>query len=242
MKLSRACFTFLVLGWGLVPVAGAEDLNSLQALAQREFRLLSEDLGAALSYKGLVPAEPLGITGFDAGVALTATSFKNVELLERAASGSDIPKTVPVPSLRIYKGLPLNIDVGLSYAAIPGTNVKMVGGELRWAVLPGSTTLPAVAIRASMTRLQGVDQLKLDTQGLDVSVSKGFAMATPYIGVGVNRVKSSPQGVPSLVEESFNQNKIFGGVNLNFGLANLALEADVTDSRTSYGLKFGFRF
>lgn len=242
MKFSRACFAFLVLGCGLVPVAGAEDLNSLQALAQREFRLLSEDLGAALSYKGLVPAEPLGITGFDVGVAVTATSFKNVELLERAASGSDIPKTVPVPSLRIYKGLPLNIDVGLSYAAIPGTNVKMVGGELRWAVLPGSTTLPAVAIRASMTRLQGVDQLKLDTQGLDVSVSKGFAMATPYIGVGVNRVKSSPQGVPGLVEESFNQNKIFGGVNLNFGLANLALEADVTDSRTSYGLKFGLRF
>lgn len=242
MKLSRACFAFLVLGCGLVPVAGAEDLNSLQALAQREFRLLSEDLGAALSYKGLVPAEPLGITGFDVGVAVTATSFKNVELLERAASGSDIPKTVPVPSLRIYKGLPLNIDVGLSYAALPGTNVKTLGGELRWAVLPGSTTLPAVAVRASMTRLQGVDQLKLDTQGLDVSVSKGFAMATPYIGVGVNRVKSSPQGVAGLVEESFNQNKIFGGVNLNFGLANLALEADVTDSRASYGLKFGFRF
>lgn len=242
MKLSRACFAFLVLGLGAVPVAGAEDLNSLQALAQREFRLLSEDLGAALSYKGLVPAEPLGITGFDAGVAVTATSLKNVELLERAASGSNVPKTVPVPSLRIYKGLPLNIDAGLSYATIPGTNVKTLGGELRWAVLPGSTTLPAVAIRASMTRLQGVDQLKLQTQGLDVSVSKGFAMATPYIGVGVNRVKSSPQGVPNLAEESFNQNKIFGGVNLNFGLANLALEADVTDSRTSYGMKFGFRF
>ncbi len=242
MKFSRVLFASFVMGAGLMPMARAGDLDSLQLLAQQEFRLLSQDLGAALSYKGLVPAEALGITGFDMGVAVTVTSLKSVALLERATGGSDIPDAVPVPSLRAYKGLPLNIDVGLTYSAIPSTNVKMIGGELRWAALAGSATMPAVALRASLTRLQGVDQLKLDTQGFDISVSKGFAFATPYIGAGVVRVTSTPQGVPGLVEVSFNQNKVFGGVNLNFGLMNLALEADVTDSRASYGAKFGLRF
>lgn len=241
MKQMRVLFV-LLCGFGWMAGARAGDLNALQSLAQQEFRLLSEDFGAALSYKGLVPAEPLGVTGFDLGLAVTGTKFKNVQLLERATSGSDIPGTVPVPSIRAYKGLPLNIDVGFSYFAVPSTNIKVVGGELRWAALPGSATMPAVALRLSATKVQGVDQLGFDTQGIDVSISKGFALATPYLGVGVLRVKSTPKGVPSLTEVTFNQNKVFGGVNLNFGLMNLALEADVTDSRASYGLKFGLRF
>jgi len=35
----------------------------LGQLTQSEFRQLSEDLGAALAYKALIPAEPLDITG-----------------------------------------------------------------------------------------------------------------------------------------------------------------------------------
>lgn len=244
MKIPRTlCAAAVSAGAALsAPIASAADLNTLQVLNQSEFRLLSKDLGAALSYKPLLPAAALGITGFDIGVAVTATALKSVVQLERATNNTDLPDTVPLPSLRAHKGLPFNIDLGVTYTALPTTNIKVVGGELRWAVLPGSVALPAVAVRASLTKLTGVDQLKLDTQGLDISVSKGFAIATPYIGAGIVRVKSTPQGVPTLREESFSQSKVFGGLNLNFGLVNLALEADTTDSRTSYGIKFGFRF
>lgn len=230
----------LLLGAVALPAAAA-DINSVQLLNQSDFRLLSEDLGAAVSYKPLTPAEPLGITGFDIGVAVTGTKIKNESVL-RTATGGDSWSTIPVPTLRVYKGLPFDIDVGLAYANIPNSNLKYVGGEIRYAILAGNVALPAVAVRLSHTQLSGVDQLGLRTTGIDLSVSKGFAFATPYAGIGQVWIKSSPKGVPTLVGESFQKGKVFGGVNFNFGLVNLALEADSTGGTASYGAKFGLRF
>lgn len=220
----------------------AADIDSIQLLSQNEFRLLSEDLGAALSFKPLIPSEALGITGFDLGVAVTGTKLKNVAILEKASSGGDVPSVLPVPTLRLHKGLPLNLDVGVAFSQVPGTNIRYAGGELRWAILPGSTLTPAVAIRGTLTRLTGVDQLDFDTKSLDISISKGFANITPYGGIGQVWVKSTPKGVHGLRGEDFTQTKVFGGVNVNFGLANLAFEADSTGGTTTVGAKLGFRF
>lgn len=222
--------------------AFAADINSIQLLSQNEFRLLSEDLGAALSFKPLIPSEALGITGFDLGVAVTGTKLKNDAILKKASSGSDVPSVLPVPTLRLHKGLPLNLDVGIAFSQVPGTNIRYTGGELRWAILPGSTLTPAVAIRGTLTRLTGVDQLDFDTKSLDISISKGFANITPYGGIGQVWIKSTPKGVPGLRGEDFTQTKVFGGVNVNFGLANLAFEADSTGGTTTVGAKLGFRF
>ncbi len=221
--------------------AQADDIDSLQLLTQHEFRLLSEDLGAALSYKALVPAEPLGITGFDLGFGITGTSLKHDDLLSKAGSGADVSGTLPVPTVRFQKGLPLDIDIGVMYSAVPSSNIRLYGGELRWAFMPGNTLMPAVAVRASTTRLSGVDQLDLSTTGLDVSISKGFAMLTPYGGVGQVWTRATPKGVPTLTRESFTQTKVFAGVNVNLGV-NLAFEVDNTGGVTSYGVKLGARF
>ena len=190
----------------------------------------------------MIPAEPLGITGFDIGLAVTATKLQNRAAFQTAASGASVGATLPVPTLRVHKGLPFDIDLGVAYAAVPSSNIKLIGGELRWAVLSGGVATPAVALRASMTSLSGVNQLKLNTTGLDVSISKGFAMFTPYAGIGTVRVKSDPKGTAGLTTESFSQGKVFGGLNLNLGLVNLALEGDKTGDATSYGVKFGLRF
>jgi len=219
----------------------AADINSVQTLTQGEFRLLSEDLGAALSYKPLIPAEPLGITGFDVGLAVTGTKLKNEAVLTKATGGDHL-STLPVPSLRAHKGLPLDIDVGLAYAKIPGSNLRYVAGELRWAALAGGIATPALSFRLSHSVLSGVDQLGLNTTGVDVSISKGFAFVTPYAGVGEVWTKSTPKGVPLLQSETVRKSKVFGGVNLNFGLANVAVEADSTGGTNSYGAKLGLRF
>jgi hypothetical protein len=226
----------------LLPLAAsAADIDSIGNLTQSQFRLFSEDLGAALSFKPLIPAEPLGITGFDIGIAATGTDLKNARLLSLASSGRSVPTLLPVPTLRAHKGLPLNIDIGAMYSKIPDLDVTLWGGELRWAIVEGGTLMPAVALRGSYSALTGVDQLKLTTAGADISISKGFAMFTPYAGVGQVWVKSTPQGVPVLREESFTQTKVFAGVNINLGV-NLALEADSTGGIVSYGAKFGIRF
>ena len=233
--------TALALLTGAAEAFAGGTIDQLQNAAQSEFRLLSEDLGAALSYKPLAPAEPLGITGFDIGVSATATSLKHVAVLEKVTSSS-VPVTVVVPRIQAIKGLPLNIDIGASYAAVPGSNIKLIGIEAKYAILAGSVATPALAIRGSYTKLSGVDQLDFNTKGIDISVSKGFAVATPYVGLGTVWVTSTPNNISGLTEEKFRENKIFGGVNLNFGLYNMAFEADKTGDATSYGAKIGLRF
>lgn len=221
--------------------AGAEDIDRLQLLNQGEFRRLSEDLGAAASFKPLIPSEPLGLTGFDIGVAITGTRLRNRALFERASSGSDVPIVLPIPSIRLHKGLPHGVDIGVTYSTVPSSNIALFGGELRWAFIEGGVAIPAVAVRGSVSRLTGVDQLKLQTTALDLSVSKGILNITPYAGIGKVWTSSTPRGVPGLREESFSQNKLFAGVNVNLGV-NFAFEIDRTGGATSYGVKGGIRF
>ena len=90
-----------------------------------------------------------------------------------------------------------------------------------------------------------MDQLEFNTRGVDLSVSKGFLMFTPYAGVGKVWAASTPMGTAAaagLSKESFSSNKAFVGLNLNFGLMNLALEGDKTGKASTYGAKLGFRF
>jgi hypothetical protein len=239
MKLKIA-FAFLSV-FALSAPAVARDIDRIQLLTQSEFRGLSEDLGSALSYKPLTPTEPLGITGFDVGIAGTSTALQNKAALDRA-SGGDFPSRLIVPSVRFNKGLPGGFDFGLMAAASSGTDIGLWGGEVRYAIIKGSTALPAVGIRGSYTRVTGIDQLDLDTKGLDISVSKGLLMFTPYAGVGRVWVNSDPKGNGGLSKESFTQSKVFAGVNMNFALLNLALEADRTGEANTYGIKVGLRF
>jgi len=128
------------------------------------------------------PTEPLGVTGFDVGVSLTMSKVANKDSLSRATSDS-VPSYIPVPTLRANKGC-ARLRRGLMYSKIPGSNISLWGGEARWAFLKGGVAEPAAGIRATYTKLTGVDQLDMSTKGLDISASKGFAMLTPYIGVG----------------------------------------------------------
>jgi len=231
----------VVMTLAAVQPATAADLDTIGALGQRDFRLLSQDLGAALSYKGLVPAETLGVTGFDVSFALTATRLENESIISRAAGNSDISATFPVPSIRVYKGLPLGLSIGGMLAQSSETDIRLIGGEVRWAFLPGNVALPALAVRGAMTKVTGIDQLDFDTQSVDLSISKGILMLTPYAGIGRIRVSSTPQGIPTLGPEKFWQTRTFVGVNVNLGI-NLAFEADRTGDTTSYGIKAGIRF
>jgi hypothetical protein len=241
MPISRRLLCLTPLAAASLFSAGAQAADfDFSTLTQAEFRQISEDMGAAFSYKPLVPSEPLGVTGFDIGIAVTGTELKHREVWEKA-SGEDVPGTLPVPTLRVVKGLPFNFDVGAFYGQVPSTDAKIWGGELRWAFVPGSTLVPAVAVRASYSQVSGVDQLSFNTTGIDLSISKGFAFATPYVGVGVVQVRSKVDSA-FVNKEDFTQNKVFAGVNLNFGLLNVALEGDQTGDATSYGVKLGWRF
>lgn len=228
--------------------AGSKDINLndlvIQAgvQAQNEFRLLSEDLGSALSYKAVAPAEPLGLTGFDIGLELSATKMSNATQWKNAVSGGKAIETLPVPKLHLHKGLPFDIDVGVMYTSIPTTNIKLVGGELRYAFIAGDVVLPAVAVRGTLTKLSGVSNLAFGTKGLELAVSKGFLMFTPYASIGQVWTTSDPSACNCLKKEEFQQTKMEVGVNINFGLLNMSIDGDKTGDSTTYSAKLGLRF
>ena len=108
--------------------------------------------------------------------------------------------------------------------------------------MEGGVASPAMAVRGTYTSLSGVDQLAMDTTGLELTISKGFAMVTPYAGIGRNWVNSQPDAGIGLEDEDFTQDKVYAGINLNMGLLNIAVEGDQTGETSSYSAKLGFRF
>lgn len=226
----------------LVPPALAGDLSALGNLSQTEFRTVSEDLGAAFSYKPLAPTEAQGITGFDVGVEVTGTDIsRSAGALSRAGASDSSMNTLLVPKLHLHKGLPLGLDVGAFMANIQAINANLYGAEVRYALLDGGVATPAIGVRGAYTQLNGASQLAFSTRSLDISISKGFTLLTPYAGVGQVWVHSSPQA-GNLAGESFSQGKLFVGLNVNLGLLNLALETDRTGDTQSWGLKMGLRW
>lgn len=220
------------------PALAANNFNQLGTLTQSEFAGLADDFTAAASYKAVAPAEAQGVTGFDLGLEFTSTRLQHADVWKKA--GADISQ-LPLAKVHVRKGLPFNFDVGASLTTVPSTDIKLWGAEVQYAILPGGVAQPAVSLRGAYTRLSGISQLDLNTKSIELSVSKGFLMLTPYAGVGQVWSDVTPN-VSTLQKESTSAGKVFGGVNINFGFANVALEIDRTGKNESYSAKFGFRF
>lgn len=172
-------------------IAGGNDINLKQFYGQfrdtanSQFNSLCKDLGQALNFIPLAPPEPYGITGFDVGVGITLLKInQDSDYWKYATSDMEQPPMLPVPKLSAQKGLPLGLDVGAVLAFIPQSNVKLVGAELRWALLRGGFVKPAIGIRGSYTKLLGIPHLNFQTETIDASISKQIAIITPYVGVG----------------------------------------------------------
>jgi len=231
----------LTLSVAAVPqTAFGGPFDSLGDLGQDQFVTLVENLSAATHYRGITPTEPLGLIGFDIGVSLTATSIDE-EILDIASAGDFELSQILVPRLHAHKGLPFGIDIGAFASAVPETDIKLLGAEIRKAIFEGSAVTPAVGVRAGFSTLQGLDQLSLQSMSLDVSISKGFAILTPYAGVGYVLTQGEAGEEFGLEEESVSQQKMYAGLNVNFGI-NFTLEADRTGDYTSYSAKAGIRF
>ncbi len=232
----------LGLTLGMASTSQAYDFNYMEAVGSQEnFALLSKDLSAALSFRPMEPAADLGLLGFDLGATATVTQLNSVEVLKRATGSSSVPSNLPTIGVRASKGLPLGFDVGVSYNGIGGTSVTALSGSLKWTFISGGVLTPAFSVRGFYTQVDGISRMGLRSRGVDVSVSKGFAMVTPYVGVGlVNSTATTTDH--TWAKESFYQARVFAGVNANLLLVNLAGEVDMTGDDTSYSLKMGLNF
>jgi len=241
--LQRATAAVALMGLASLAHADDIDLNKLLGV-QNDFRSLSEDLGSALSYKPIAPGEPLGLLGFDIGLEVTATDLESSRVYQRVTGSSNSTDYLIVPKLHVHKGLPLRLNVDAFYSTVPDSNIELFGGAIGFSILEGGVATPALTVRATATKLSGIDNFDLDTQGVELTISKGFALLTPYAGIGRVHVTSEPTGIATLGlrKESFDLDKVYAGLNINLGLINLDFEADKTGDAASYSGKFGFRF
>jgi hypothetical protein len=222
-----------------VPQAYGADFGSVGSLAQDEFHRLAQDLGAALAYKGVTPATPLGITGFDIGLEATDTRMENSSLFSRAGAGSRAH--LVIPKLHIYKGLPGGIDIGAFVAGATQVSATVFGADLRYALIGDSLATPALAVRLSGSKATGLGDLRMSTVALDVMLSKSFTAFTPYIGAGAVRIQADARGT-GLAEERINASRVFGGLNVNLIAVNFAVEVEKMGPNTSLSAKAGWRF
>lgn len=221
------------------PGAFAGNLDNIGSLAQEQFLKLSKDLGAVTSYKGVTPATPLGLVGFDLGVELTATNLENSSIFRQAGGSSS--SSVLVPKLHIHKGLPFGFDIGAFISKVSDANISLIGAEARWELIDDGIAMPAVGLRIAGTKETGVGQVDLSTLSADIVLSKKLTLVTPFIGAGRVQVKSKPN-IGGLREEKFNQSRIFAGLNANFAVVNVAVEAEKQGDATSLSAKAGWRF
>jgi len=225
----------------LPSTARASGFESLEALlSQDNFEAFVENLGAATQYRGITPTEPLGIIGFDVGVSLTATDI-NDDVVDLASEGDFDLSQILIPKLHIHKGLPFGFDIGGFLSVIPETDISLIGGEVRYAIFDGSAVTPAVGVRAAFSSLEGLDQLEATNLSLDISISKGVLLFTPYAGLGFVVTDAEAIDEVGFDDETVTQEKVYVGLNINVGV-NVTIEADRTGDFNSLSAKAGFRF
>ncbi|BCA78701.1 hypothetical protein [Desulfuromonas sp. AOP6] len=233
----------MILLFAGTAMAAKYDVRFLDTLGNATFEDFVKEAGVVTAYRGLAPAEPQGITGFDVGVEVSAIDIQS-SIWDQVVTSGDAPDYLAVPRLHVRKGLPFNLDVGAIYSEIPNSNIKLYGGEVQWALLEGTMATPALALRGSYSTLEGVDDLSLKTYAADAVISKGFAMLTPYAGVGVVQIEgkydgSDPILQAELKDQDFTETRYFGGVQFALLLARVTVEAEYLENPV-YSMKLSF--
>jgi len=210
--------------------ADAASVQLSAGLTQQGFEDFSREMGVATSYLTVTPAAPLGLLGFNAGLETTLVDIREDRSFWKSALKGDAPNYLFVPKLRVQKGLPGGVDVGAVYSRISQIDTTLVGGEVKWAVLPGGAVTPAVAVRGSYTKLSGANDVDLQTYGADISISKGFVFVTPYAGIGqvwIRGEENSP--LVALKPTRISQVKSYAGVKVDFLIVHLVAEVQYAE-------------
>ncbi len=212
---------------------------------QAAFEGVVTDISAALNYKALGPAEATGLLGFGVGVFANYTPVQNEEAW-RALTGSDVD-AVAMAGISAHKGLPFGIDLGAFYTTIPSTDAEAYGAEIRYAILEGGIAQPALALRGAYTATAGIDDFDYEAYSADISLSKGFALLTPYLGAGYVWATATPSGSVTgaplnLQEVDVDNERFFVGMRITLAILELTPEYERIGDNNAYNLRLGFSF
>ena len=221
--------TLLILLLASTP-AVADGISFDPDITQEEFHIFSTLVAQAIYPTPVNPGDPGGLLGFDIGVAATAIPIDEQARYWVNAVDEDIlyQGYLVVPRLVASKGLGI-ANLSASYAEIPDTDVKVLGGSVDLAILNGGVVMPTLVLRGGYSELQGLDEFELKTYGGELILSKAFGPITPYIGGGIAYVESRGriEATPVFdLEDDFDQERFTAGVRLS--LLILKIVAEIT--------------
>jgi hypothetical protein len=184
--MRRPCLSLvsLLLAAG-VSYAGGFSFGA--SFTESDVEKLAATFGDALTFPNLGTAVPTGLPGFDVLLAAGGPQVDTGSDWWHQVDARTVGGVLVGQRLILRKGLPFNLDVGFQTGQVAGEHFW--GGEARWAILAGGTVSPALAVRASYSQLDG------STFGCEVAeaqlvISKGFAVVSPYGGVGYRRASA----------------------------------------------------
>ena len=176
-------------------------------------------------------AAPLGLIGFEVYADATYDSKFDDEPFVRTAIDGDLTGGfLSVARVGARKGLPGGIDLGLSYGRALGGDVKLVSGEVQYAIAKGGLLSPALSVRVTGTRTTGSSTYDLNQYGAELLFSKGFTVLTPYVGAGFVRSRGTLDAtVGSPLEDTTTRGVVYAGVTLNLLLPKITFEVEKAD-------------
>ena len=179
---TRIGFVVVTVAAATLPAqAGGIDVDAPRAQLESFHRHYSSAMYAYPRHA----AAPLGITGFEVAASLGYVGGFDENEFAADVLEDDLALDALVPvSIMARKGIPWNIDLGLSWSRDLDLDLDRWAAEAQWAFMDGGAATPALAVR--ITAGQGEsDFYRLRQVGAEVLISKGFAILTPFAGVGM---------------------------------------------------------
>ena len=187
---------------------------------------LADAVADGITFPNLGGAAPSGISGFAAQVAVggpqvdTGSGWWRRGVDSRAVAGT----FVGLRGIARF-ALPGHLQLGGQVGQLAGE--RFWGGEVRWELVDGGVISPSVGVRGSYSKLSA-DALAVEMGELQLVVSKGFAVATPYAAIGGRRVQANANfGAPIAAPHEFRRDKFSAAVGVRMALAPLSLMGEV---------------
>lgn len=223
--------------------AFASEFDIQSSMTQSQFKSLVKEMGLIVTPTPNSPAEPLKTIGFDIALESTVTDISNGnDFWKNAWSDNDPSGYIMANRVHVQKGFPFGLDIGASITKGVNLDFTAVTGEVKYAILKGTVATPAISVKASYTKVFGLDDMSLQTASAGAYISKGILMFTPYAGVeGVYAFASDDSG-NDLDNENVGSVRGIAGLQFSpFPLLVINAEA-AAGTAMQYGLKLGLRF
>ncbi|MGE5236289.1 MAG: hypothetical protein ACM3O7_08085 [Acidobacteriota bacterium] len=238
--MTRRLLPVLIMTALVATTAAGGDIAFDAAFTATDFARLADALADTISFPVAGPASPSGVLGLR---VLAGTGGPNVDTgshwWQHGVNGDTVAGALIGSRVVVRAGLPFRLDAGGQVGQVLGE--RFWGLEGRWALLAGGVLEPAVGVRASYSRLDG-GPVGLEVGELQLALSKGFAVVTPYAALGLRRTQADASfGDPAPRRREHSSQIATASLGAQVSLALFKVLAEVRKGRSvGYFVALGF--